>query len=162
MQVTIERGFRAGIIGRAVEMHALYYARTVGFGCFFESKVAAEFADFSNRLGNPCNQVWSAFQSNAVVGTIAIDGEDLGGNIAHLRWFIVDDALRGSGIGQRLLAEAIGFCDDQGFAETQLWTFQGLDAARRLYESHGFSLAEERRGNQWGHEVIEQRFVRKR
>jgi hypothetical protein len=40
-----------------------------------------------------------------------------------------------------------------------LWTFQGLDAARRLYEKHGFRLAEEREGSQWGERVLEQRFV---
>jgi hypothetical protein len=59
-----------------------------------------------------------------------------------------------------LLAEAVAFCDRQGFAETQLWTFRGLDAARRLYESCGFVLAEERPGSQWGAETLEQRFVR--
>ena len=40
----------------------------------------------------------------------------------------------------------------------RLWTFAGLDAARRLYERAGFRLAEERRGTQWGIEVTEQRF----
>ncbi len=41
-----------------------------------------------------------------------------------------------------------------------LWTFRGLDAARRLYEANGFALVEEQPGRQWGEEVIEQRFVR--
>jgi len=40
-----------------------------------------------------------------------------------------------------------------------LWTFQGLATARRLYEKHGFRLAEERAGSQWGTQVMEQRFV---
>jgi DNA-binding MarR family transcriptional regulator/N-acetylglutamate synthase-like GNAT family acetyltransferase len=156
----IESGYRFGVIGRTVEMHAHYYGRAVGFGRFFETQVAAGLADFANRLGNSRNELWVALHSGDVVGTVAIDGEDLGAGVAHLRWFIVDDSLRGQGIGRALLAEAVGFCDRQGFAETQLWTFQGLDAARRLYEGHGFSLAEEKPGRQWGSEVIEQRFVR--
>jgi hypothetical protein len=39
-------------------------------------------------------------------------------------------------------------------------TFKGLDAARHLYEKHGFSLVHEVPGTQWGTEVIEQEFVR--
>jgi len=158
--VTIERGYRPGVIGRVAEMHGRYYAREVGFGSFFESKVAAGIAEFANRLDNPRNGLWVALQAGAIVGTIAIDGEDLGGGAAHLRWFIVDEGLRGGGVGRRLLREAIGFCDAEGFSEIQLWTFRGLDAARSLYEAHGFTLAEEWPGRQWGEQVMEQRFVR--
>lgn len=159
--VVIENGYRPGVLGRAVEMHARYYERTAGFGRFFESKVAADLAEFAGRLDNPRNGFWFAIWSGTVVGTVAIDGEDMGPDTAHLRWFIVDDGHRGAGIGRRLLADAIGFCDRQGFAETHLWTFHGLDAARKLYETHGFSLVEELPARQWGEEVVEQRFVRK-
>lgn len=159
--VVIESGYRPGAIGRAVDMQARYYARTVGFGRFFESKVAAALAEFAGRLDNPRNGLWVAACSGIVVGTVAIDGEDMAPDTAHLRWFIVEDGLRGGGIGRRLLAEAIGFCDRQNFSDIQLWTFRGLDAARRLYEAHGFALVEELPGRQWGEEVIEQRFVRK-
>ncbi|WPH96169.1 GNAT family N-acetyltransferase [Klebsiella pneumoniae] len=40
-----------------------------------------------------------------IVGSLAIDGEDLGQQEAHLRWFILDDSCRGTGIGRRLLSE---------------------------------------------------------
>ncbi len=68
--------------------------------------------------------------------------------------------MRGTGVGRQLLSAALAFCDERGFAATHLWTFRGLDAARRLYEDNGFALAEERPGNQWGKKVMEQRFVR--
>ena len=35
-RVTIVEGYHPGMIGRAVEMHARYYARAVGFGRYFE------------------------------------------------------------------------------------------------------------------------------
>ena len=54
----------------------------------------------------------------------------------------------------------MAFVDRQGFDETHLWTFKGLNAARRLYERAGFTLVEERPGARWGTEVLEQRFVR--
>jgi N-acetylglutamate synthase-like GNAT family acetyltransferase len=159
--VAIEPGYQPGLIGRAVEMHARYYARTVGFGRSFESLVASGLAEFVGRLNRPVNQIWAAVEAGNIVGSIAIDGEDLGAGIGHLRWFIVEDGRRGGGIGKKLLMEAISFCDRNGFSETHLWTFRGLDAARKLYEACGFALVEEQAGQQWGEEVVEQRFVRK-
>ncbi|MBA8879724.1 helix-turn-helix domain-containing GNAT family N-acetyltransferase [Phyllobacterium myrsinacearum] len=159
--VTIETGYRPGVIGRAAEMHARFYANTVGFGQFFESKVASGLAEFAGRLDRSSNQLWTAIEDGNIVGTVVIDGEDLGTGCAHLRWFIVEDGRRGGGLGRRLLDEAISFCDQQEFAEIQLWTFKGLDAARRLYETFGFVLDEEWPGQQWGSEVTEQRFVRR-
>ncbi|GAA4333200.1 bifunctional helix-turn-helix transcriptional regulator/GNAT family N-acetyltransferase [Pigmentiphaga soli] len=158
--VRIESGYRPGAIGAIVDMHARFYARHSGFGAFFESKVAAGLADFAGRLERPDNGLWLAMDGERIAGSVAIDGEDLGGNQAHLRWFIVDDSLRGTGVGRRLLEQAVGFCDERQFAATQLWTFRGLDAARRLYEAYGFVLAEEFAGQQWGAQVLEQRFVR--
>lgn len=158
--ITIAQGYRPGLLGRAADMHARSYARTSGFGSVFESKVAAGLAEFAGRLKHPVNGIWCALHAGSIVGTIAIDGEDMGAGIAHLRWFIVEDSLRGGGLGRRLLREALAFCDRHGFTETRLFTFRGLDAARTLYEAHGFRLAREWNGRQWGAEVMEQEFIR--
>jgi GNAT superfamily N-acetyltransferase len=157
--VTIETCHRPGALARCVEMHALHYAALAGFGRGFEAKVAGELAEFSGRLDRPCNRLWLAVRDSTVEGTIAIDGEDMA-PAAHLRWFITADDVRGQGVGRRLLSQAVAFCDQQGFAETRLWTFRGLDAARHLYEAHGFRLVDERAGRTWGEPVIEQCFVR--
>lgn len=159
--VEIVTGYRPGIIARITEMHALYYARTSGFGQAFESRVAGGLAEFCSRLENPQNRIWAAMRDGQVRGSVAIDGEDLGEGIAHLRWFITDDTLRGAGAGKKLLDAAMDFVDANGFNETHLWTFAGLNAARHLYEVRGFALVEEYAGSQWGREVLEQRFVRK-
>jgi DNA-binding MarR family transcriptional regulator/GNAT superfamily N-acetyltransferase len=159
--ISIQSGYQPGIIGRCAEIHGRYYARTSNFGHFFEGKVATGIAEFSGRLERPVNQIWAAMDEEKIVGTVAIDGEDLGNNVAHLRWFIVEDGYRGTGFGKQLLDKAISFCIEQRFSEVQLWTFKGLDAARRLYEAHGFILTEEKPGQQWGKAVLEQRFARK-
>ena len=159
--IEIVTGYRPGMIGRISEMHASYYSRHYDFGYFFESKVAAGLAEFAGRLDAPANRIWLALQHGRIVGSVAIDGEDLGNNEAHLRWFILDDACRGTGVGRRLLHEAMAFCDRQQFGAVQLWTFSGLNAARRLYESFGFSLAKEWQGEQWGSAMLEQQFTRK-
>lgn len=160
--VIMHQGYAPGLIGRVAEMHASYYSKHSGFGSHFEVLVAGGMAEFIPRLESPKNAVWYATKRGMIVGSVTIDGEDLGDNIAHLRWFIVDDGLRGAGLGRRLMQEVVDFCDKQKFDEIHLWTFQGLDAARKLYEAFGFVLVEEQAGSQWGKEVIEQKFVRKR
>lgn len=160
--IVVRSGYAAGLIGRCTALHATYYAREAAFGLPFEAKVATELAAFMARLDRAGNGFWHAVAGDAVAGTVAIDGEDLGGGVAHLRWFIVADGERGRGTGRRLLAAALGFCDTIGLAETRLWTFRGLDVARRLYEAAGFELAAEAPGQQWGREVMEQQFLRRR
>lgn len=156
----IVAGYRPGMIGRIAEMHGSYYAREHNFGSFFEAKVAAGLAEFSGRLEKPCNQVWLAVMNGRIVGSVAIDGEDLEPGEAHLRWFILNDGCRGHGVGKKLLSEAMTFCDSEGFSAVHLWTFNKLTAARRLYESFGFTLAKEWEGDQWGSCIIEQQFTR--
>ncbi len=158
--IEIIQGYRPGIIARVTEMHAIYYAEASGFGQAFESVVAGGLAEFANRLDRPVNCIWAAMLDGRIVGSIAVDGEDIGNGVAHLRWFIVDGSTRGTGAGKVLLRTALEFADAGGFGETHLWTFSGLSAARHLYQTHGFELAEERPGDQWGTEVLEQRFVR--
>lgn len=159
-KVDIRSGYIPGVVGRVAEMHATFYARHSGFGQFFESQVATGIAEFVSRLTSPRNGLWTAVHQTTIVGSVAIDGEDLGGNIAHLRWFIVADGLRGAGVGKILLREAVHFCEQQKFEVIHLWTFKGLDAARKLYEDAGFFLAEEYLGEQWGSRIVEQRFER--
>ncbi|MGO3397541.1 MAG: bifunctional helix-turn-helix transcriptional regulator/GNAT family N-acetyltransferase [Serratia proteamaculans] len=158
--IEIVSGYLPGFTGRTLEMHMQYYSRTVGFGAFFEAAVGAALADLTGRLSHPLNQTWSALSGKRIVGSVSIDGETLGENRAHLRTFIIDDSVRGSGVGRQLLNRAVSFCDEQGFDETHLWTFKGLDAARHLYESVGFTLAEEQPGTQWGQLMTEQLFIR--
>ena len=62
------------------------------------------------------------------------------------------------GAGKYLMQQAIGFCKQAGFGRVYLWTFQGLESARHLYEKFGFQLVAEHPGRQWGTTVIEQKF----
>lgn len=152
-------GYVPGAIGRVAELHALYYSAHWGFGLFFEAKVAAGLSEFLQRLDPARDGFWTVCESGRVLGSIAIDGAQAATEGAHLRWFILADELHGQGLGKRLLGEAVDFCRKAGHPRIFLWTFQGLDPARRLYESFGFCLAEERHGQQWGTPVLEQRFV---
>jgi GNAT superfamily N-acetyltransferase len=159
--INITRGHIPGSIGRVVELHGTYYHAHWEFGHFFESKVAAELAEFIGRYDKNRDGFWTASLEGRVEGSITIDGIHNTGKGAHLRWFIVSDAMRGKGIGNRLIHSAVDFCRNKSYKRIYLWTFEGLNPARYLYEKHGFKLIEQRSGMQWGTEVIEQQFERR-
>lgn len=156
--VEIARGYIPGSIGRVAELHGTYYQKHQGFGLFFEAKVATELAAFLGRYDEKRDGFWTASLEGRIEGSITIDGIHAEGEGAHLRWFIMSDALRGKGVGNRLINAAIDFCRNKRYERVYLWTFEGLDAARHLYEKTGFRLVEQHRGTQWGTEVNEQRF----
>lgn len=157
MKFEISKGYQPGCIGRITELHSAYYMH-IGFGLYFEAKVASELAEFLQRYDEQRSGIWLATVDGAVEGSIVIDGAHGNEEGAHLRWFIVSDRLRGTGCGNALLREAVNHCQIQGFPKTYLWTFEGLSTARHLYEKHGFCLVSEQRGERWGTEVNEQRF----
>lgn len=127
--VEIRSGYAPGAIGRVVELHAGYYHAHWGLGPFFEAKVASELAEFIGRYDSGRDGIWTASIAGRIEGSITIDGLHAAEDGAHLRYRAI-----------------------------YLWTFDGLQAARHLYEKAGFVLVEQRRGSQWGSELTEQRF----
>jgi len=158
MTSAIHKGYLPGSIERIVELHARYYRELAGFGLPFESRVARELSEFCERHVDERDGLWLALQDGNVEGSIAIDGSRAGQEGAHLRWFIASDTTRGTGVGTALLTSAMEFCESRHYERVYLWTFEGLAAARHLYEKFGFRLAAQQRGTQWGVEVNEQRF----
>jgi GNAT superfamily N-acetyltransferase len=160
MDMSLHQGYLPGAIGTVAALHGTYYARTWNLGAFFEAKVARDLAAFVLEADPPWGSLWLGLAEEHIVGSVAIDGATATTNGARLRWFIVDPACQGRGLGRRLLTEAIQFCDARGYARPYLTTFAGLDAARHLYERVGFHLEQEHEDTTWGHLLREQTFVR--
>lgn len=156
--VEIVKGYIPGSIGRVAELHGTFYQEHWNFTVFFEGKVATELSEFLGRYDEKRDGFWTVSLKGRVEGSITIDGILAEKEGAHLRWFIISDVLRGRGIGNRLINESLNFCRNKGYKRVYLWTFEGLDAARHLYDKSGFKLVEAHRGKQWGSEVNEQRF----
>ncbi len=156
--VEIEKGYIPGSIGRVAELHGTYYHEHWDFEVFFEAKVATELSEFLGRYDEKHDGFWTVSLKGRVEGSITIDGIHAEKEGAHLRWFILSDVLRGRGIGNRLIKEALNFCRNKRYKRVYLWTFEGLSAAKHLYEKNGFKLAKQYKGMQWGIEVNEQRF----
>ena len=152
------RGYVPGALGWVVELHGRYYAENWGLGLFFETKVAIELGELLNRFDERRDFFQVALADGRPAGAIAIDGSGGEAGEARLRFFIVDPARHGLGIGRELMRRAMEFCRGAGFARVYLWTFAGLDAARKLYEEFGFRLVLEHSDDQWGTALPEQMF----
>ncbi|MEO8608319.1 MAG: GNAT family N-acetyltransferase [Chloroflexota bacterium] len=140
-------GYYPGTIGAITQLHGTYYHQHWDLGLYFEAKVATELSEFLNRFDPAQDGIWIARDSEKFVGAIVIDGKDAGGEGARLRWFIIDPAYHGQGVGNLLVDEAMSFCRRVGFRRVYLTTFAGLSAARHLYEKQGFRLCREEDGS---------------
>lgn len=153
-------GYRPGALGGVLGLHMDYYAREWGFGLKFEAKVASELSGFLAGMDPDRDLFLTAWRDGTLVGSISMDVSGGGPDGAHLRWFVVSDSERGSGLGKQLMARAIGHADRVSSGAIWLTTFAGLGAARALYERYGFELQSESDADQWQGGVREQMFTR--
>jgi GNAT superfamily N-acetyltransferase len=154
-------GYRPGALSDIVGLHARYYARHWKFGLPFETRVGMELAEYLSRHDHERDLFLAAYGEDGAVGSVIIDASGGGTRGVHLRWFIVSEEMQGRGLGADLLGRALGFCDERRYENIWLTTFAGLDAARGLYEKHGFGLTGEAETDQWGGDVREQIFERR-
>lgn len=147
-----------GLVGDIAALHARHYAASHGFDAVFETKVARELGEFLTKPPRPGDFFRAVEREGRALGSIAL--EDEGHGLGHLRWFILDGSLRGSGLGRRLLAEALAHAEAEGIRRVYLWTLDGLPAAARLYAEAGFIEVERLTATQWGKAVTELRLER--
>jgi GNAT superfamily N-acetyltransferase len=153
--ITLRTDLRPGDLGYVVYLHGIVYAREYGFDPTFEAYVAGPLAEFVLSPSDR-SRLWLAERDGRIVGCVAIVAADAA--TAQLRWFLVDPAARGAGLGKRLLGEAVAFCREKGYERVILWTVRALEAAAHLYRAAGFRKAEEQPGRRWGVDVIEERY----
>lgn len=151
-------GYFPGAIGKVTELDAVYYHEHWGFDITFETQVGRELSLFMTDFVPDRDGFWTAFCRGRFAGSISIDGSLGSTEGARLRWFIIEPEFQGRGIGRELIGAAIQFCRKAGHKKVFLWTFRGLEAARKLYEEAGFQLTEESELDQWGSRISEQKF----
>lgn len=151
-------GYYPGVIGQITRLHSLYYHENWGFDLSFEAQVARELSEFLERCRPERDLFLAARTHEQFAGSIVIDGRAEPEQGGRLRWYIVEPGLQGRGIGGLLMDKALDFCRRAGHGRVFLWTFAGLDQARRQYEKAGFRLAQEHRVAQWSSEITEQKF----
>ena len=134
-----------GALAASAALQTQYYARDHGFGVFFEAGRMADIAGFLARFDAQRDGVWVAVDSGQVArhDRHRRRREWRPAASAQLRWFIMADALRGKGMGRRMMQAAMDFATAR-YARVRLGTFDALHAARHLYEEFGFRKVLER------------------
>jgi GNAT superfamily N-acetyltransferase len=132
------RGPRPGDLGWVVQSHGALYASEYGFDASFESLVAEIAAKFLGSFDASRERCWIADIDGTQVGSVFLMRHS--DDVAKLRLLLVDPAGRGQGLGQRLVAECIGFARQCGYRKITLWTQSILVAARKIYQDAGFVL----------------------
>jgi GNAT superfamily N-acetyltransferase len=150
--VRIRHQLEPGDLGTIVHLHGVLYAREHGLDTTFEPYVAKPLADF---VLSGSGRLWIAGEEGRVVGSIAL--VDAGPGTGQLRWFLVVPEARGTGLGWRLLEEALAYARQRGMAHVYLWSFATLTDALRLYERAGFRTTETKKNLIWGAERTEVR-----
>jgi GNAT superfamily N-acetyltransferase len=147
-----------GDIEKVVRYHDEYYAEHYGFNHDFGKYVKGPLTEFFIR-NSPMERIWLLEDQAGLKGCIALTR--VSDEEAQLRWFFVDESLRGQGYGQQLINLLISFAAERYYRKIILWTVSLLEEARRLYEKNGFTLEEEHETEIWGRVLIEQKFVRR-
>jgi GNAT superfamily N-acetyltransferase len=154
-KITIRHDFRPGDAGRLTELHGLLYSQEYGFDHTFEAYVAEPLAEFMLSQ-TPRERIWLVDSDGVLMGSVAIVKHSE--TEAQLRWFLLHPALRGRGLGNRLVEEAVAFCRECGYERVFLWTVSSLLAAAKVYHNADFRLTEEHTHEIWGCTLTEQRY----
>lgn len=143
-----------GDLGWMVQRNAAVYAAEYGWDQSYEALVARIVADFGQHHDPARERAWIAELDGEPVGCVLCVRRD--GETAQLRILLVDPAVRGLGIGARLVEECIRFARAAGYRSMVLWTNDVLVSARRIYEAAGFELTDEEPHRSFGHDLVGQ------
>jgi DNA-binding MarR family transcriptional regulator/N-acetylglutamate synthase-like GNAT family acetyltransferase len=145
---------RSGDYGWAIERHGVIYQTEFGWGPRFQGLVAELFGKFASHHDPKRERCWIAELNGERVGCVFV--VERGAEVAQLRCLLVEPKARGHGVGRALVDACVQFARDAGYRRMMLWTNQGLDSARKIYEAVGFELVEQQSHEDFGVPLVGQ------
>ncbi len=141
------------VISRQIELYETEYGFTTDTWKKYVTNAVLEFYD---RFAEAKDCMYILEYKGAPSGCIAVTHAQE--HTAQLRFFFVDAALRGRGMGRRLMELALAFCRDKRYRHAFLLTCSKLAAARCLYGQYGFQITDAHENLEWGEAMIEERW----
>jgi len=153
--ISIRTELQPGDIGYVIYLHGALYGREYGYGIQFETYVAKGLCEFYEKYDPERNRIWACESEGRMVGFLLLMDR---GKTAQLRYFLIEPAYRGLGLGSKLLTLYTDFLYGCGYKASYLWTTHELTTAAYLYQRVGFQLTEEKESTSFGKALREQRY----
>jgi GNAT superfamily N-acetyltransferase len=152
----IRREVRPGDPDAIVAMHDRLYRAEHGMDHRFTAGVAAT-VEAAMASGWPAGGgAWIVERDGRFAGSVALTGE--GQHEGKVRWVLLEPELRGSGLGRRLVGEAVARARELGMRRLTLDTFSELRSAAAIYRDLGFRVVSEEDKSDWGPPIVYQHY----
>ncbi|MCP9300622.1 bifunctional helix-turn-helix transcriptional regulator/GNAT family N-acetyltransferase [Bacillus halotolerans] len=133
-----------------IEKQRQFYAETHGWDDTFLAYLHGTF-------DAEIEKIWIAESGGKFAGCVGLVKQDK--KTVQLRWFLVDAAFRGRGLGTQLLEHLVTYSRERKFERIFLWTVSSMAEARPLYDKFGFRLSEVKEETPlWGQHLTEERW----
>jgi GNAT superfamily N-acetyltransferase len=153
--IHIRTELKPGDIGYVTYLHGKLYSQEYGFSSLFETYVAEGLLEFYRQYDPRRSRVWVCEDAGELVGFMLLMDRSAA---AQLRYFILQPAYRGIGLGGKLMRLYMDFLKTAGYTASYLWTTHELHSAAHLYKRAGFQLTEEKESTAFGKKLLEQRY----
>lgn len=154
--ISIRTDLRPGDIGYVIYLHANLYHKEYEFGISFEAYVAKGLYEFYEHYDPLRDRVWVCEHQNKIIGFLLLMHRE--NNTAQLRYFLLEPAYRGIGLGKKMMNLYMDHLRETGYQRSYLWTTNEQGAAALLYKRAGFILTEEKPSEAFGKPLYEQKY----
>ncbi|MBI3221414.1 MAG: GNAT family N-acetyltransferase [Bacteroidetes bacterium] len=154
--ISIRTELTHGDLGYVIYRHGKIYGEEYAFGVSFETYVAEGIIEFYKAYNPAIDRVWVCEHHQTIVGFLLLMHRP--NNAAQLRYFYLEPAYRGIGLGKKLMSLYMDFLVKSGYQSSYLWTTHELLSATSLYKRYGFQLSEEKESTTFGKALREQRY----
>jgi peptidyl-dipeptidase Dcp len=154
--ISIRTELRPGDIGYVIYLHGRLYKEEYNYGIAFEAYVALGMYEFHRQYDPWKDRVWICEHAGRIIGFLLLMHRE--GNMAQLRYFILEREYRGIGLGGRLMELYMEYFRRGDYRGSFLWTTHELVAAAHLYQRHGFVRTEEKASDAFGKSLYEVKY----
>lgn len=156
--IQISNELQSGDLGYVIYLHGKRYKEENNYGIGFEAYVAMGLHEFYSKYDPQTNRVWVCRHQGNIIGFMLLMNR---GDAAQLRYFLIEPAYRGIGLGKKLMNLYMDFLRQCHYKTSYLLTTDELPTAAHLYKSKGFVLIEEKDSTAFGKIVKEQKYEMK-
>jgi ribosomal protein S18 acetylase RimI-like enzyme len=156
--ISIRRELRDGDADGIAELHRRVYASEYGLNDqFVEGVRRGLHTAIARGWPRDSGAVWLVDGDEWLLGALGLTDE--GEGIGRVRWLVLDERLRGRGLGRSLVTELIAEARQAGMRRLTLETYSELTAAARIYRDAGFRVQWERVHADWGPQITFQGYA---